>query len=85
MKRVIYLTPVKRAAVRRGASDELREHFPRACAVRGSVRCKRAKRVSRRLARDHVVLYGPTYYPAPARRRKLLRGKGCCGGGGCAI
>lgn len=82
--RVIYLTPVKRAAVRRGARDELREHFPRACAVPGSRRCKRAKRTARRLASDHVVLYGAAYYPAPTRRRKLLRGKGCCNGG-CAV
>jgi hypothetical protein len=84
-KRVIYLTPVRRAAVRRGTYDELREHYPRACRVATSTRCKTAKRRARRLATDHVRIYGVGYYPVRSAKRRVLRGRGGCCGGGCGM
>jgi hypothetical protein len=59
----------------RGQRIEMREHFRGYCKKPRSKRCKFAKRMSLKIARDH----GSREYPL--RRRKMLRGAGCCGGG----
>lgn len=61
----------------RGMRQEMREHFKGHCKKPRSKRCKAAKRMALKIARDH----GAKEYPL--RRRKMLRGGGCCNGG-CA-